>query len=392
MTQARICLTSILISIAVVFGATAQTPQPYDVHVIVSLTGGAAFLGQAHRDTFETLAAMVNGSGGIKGRPVHFIYHDDQTNPQVAVQLTNEVLALHPVAILGPSLVGMCAAMAPLLKNGPVDYCLSPALLNTEKFTFSAGSSPNDDTWANLRYYRAKGWTKIATISSTDASGQGFDRSLPPILALPENKDVSVVDRETFNPSDLSVAAQIAHLKTSGAQAILIGATGAAVATVLRGLYDAGIDKPAAVIAGNEIFALMHQWKDFLPKNLVLESSAFPEHQGRWKLDPRVEAAQHAMYSELAKHGLKADNGVATSWDAGLIVLDALKSLGPDATPDQVRSYILNLTDFPGVDGVYNFKAHPDRGLGVESAIIVRYDVKSNAWIWLTQPGGAPLK
>jgi branched-chain amino acid transport system substrate-binding protein len=293
---------------------------------------------------------------------------------------------------LGPSLVGMCAAMAPLLKNGPVDYCLSPALLNTEKFTFSAGSSPNDDTWANLRYYRAKGWTKIATISSTDASGQGFDRSLPPILALPENKDVSVVDRETFNPSDLSVAAQIAHLKTSGAQAILIGATGAAVATVLRGLYDAGIDKPAAVIAGNEIFALMHQWKDFLPKNLVLESSAFPEHQGRWKLDPRVEAAQHAMYSELAKHGLKADNGVATSWDAGLIVLDALKSLGPDATPDQVRSYILNLTDFPGVDGVYNFKAHPDRGLGVESAIIVRYDVKSNAWIWLTQPGGAPLK
>ncbi len=394
MLQKRKFLASFALALAVIGGLSAQAPPaaPYDLHVILPLTGGGAFNGQADRDTFEILAQMVNASGGIKGRPVHFVYHDDQTSPQVAVQLTNDILALHPAAILGSSLVGMCAAMAPLLKSGPVDYCLSPALPNTEKFTFSAGTSPNDDTWANLRYFRAKGWTKIATISSTDASGQGFDRSLPPILALPENKDVTVVDRETFNPSDISVAAQSAHLKASGAQAILVGATGAPVATVLRSLYEAGIDKPIAITAGNELFALMRQWKDFLPKNLVLESSAFPEHQGLWKFDARVEAAQHAMYAELAKHGMKADNGIATSWDAGLIVIDALKALGPDATADQVRSYILNLADFPGIDGMYNFKAHPDRGLGVESAIMVRYDAKTNAWIWLTQPGGAPLK
>jgi hypothetical protein len=73
-------------------------------------------------------------------------------------------------------------------------------------------------------------------------------------------------------------------------------------------------------------------------------------------------------------------------------VIAALKALGPDATAMQVRSYIANLTDFAGIDGIYDFKANPERGLGPANAIVVRYDAKAKAWVWLTQPGGAPLK
>jgi ABC-type branched-subunit amino acid transport system substrate-binding protein len=120
-------------------------------------------------------------------------------------------------------------------------------------------------------------------------------------------------------------------------------------------------------------------------------SSVFPEHDGVWKLDPRVEAAQHDMYAALKKHGMKADNLVATCWDAGLIVVAALNALGPDATAEQIRNYIANLTNFAGIDGTYDFKAQPERGLGPESAIVVRYDAKDKAWQWLTKPGGEPL-
>ena len=106
---------------------TAHAAEPYDIHVILPLTGSGAFLGKGHRDSLDILAEIVNKSGGIKGRPLHFVYHDDQSSPQVAVQLANEVLADKPAVILGSSLVAMCAAIAPLMKNGPVDYCLSPA-------------------------------------------------------------------------------------------------------------------------------------------------------------------------------------------------------------------------------------------------------------------------
>jgi ABC-type branched-subunit amino acid transport system substrate-binding protein len=136
----------------------------------------------------------------------------------------------------------------------------------------------------------------------------------------------------------------------------------------------------------------MEQWKDFLPKGLVMGSAVFPAHDGIWKLDPRIEAAQRDMYAALKAHGETPDNLVATCWDAGLIVVDALRTLGPNATAKQIRDHIANLTNFAGVDGFYNFKENPERGLGPDSAIVVRYDPAAKAFVWLSQPGGAPLK
>jgi branched-chain amino acid transport system substrate-binding protein len=287
----------------------------------------------------------------------------------------------------------MCAAMAPLMQNGPVDYCLSPSYHPPSgSFVFSSSSSAIDQSAAILRFYRLKGWTKIATINNTDATGQANDKAMDEVVARPENKEVKLVDREHFNPADISVAAQIERIKASGAQAIVAGVTGSPAATVFKAMIQAGLDIPVAPTSGNETFAQLERWKDFLPNGLVMSSALFPEHDGVWKLDPRIEAAQHRMYAALAARGLKADNMEATSWDAGLIVVAALRALGPGASAEQIRQHVANLTDFAGIDGIYDFKTHPERGLGPDSAIVVRYDAKNNAWVWLTEPGGAPLR
>lgn len=370
----------------------ARAAETYDIHVILPLTGNGAFLGQGHRDSLDTVAEIVNKANGIDGRPLRFVYHDDQSNPQVSVQLATEIIAQKPAVILGSSLVAMCAAIAPLMQNGPVDYCLSPAYHPPAGgFVFSSGASSTDQSAAILRYYRMKGWTKIATLANTDASGQSNDKSMDELVARPENKDISLVTRQHFNPTDISVAAQIERIRASGAQAIIAGVTGTAAATVFKGMIQSGLDIPIEVTSGNESFPQMEAWKDFLPKHLVLSSAAFPEHDGLLTLDPRIEAAQHAMYAALAAKKLKADNMEATSWDAALIVVAALRKLGPGATAAQIRDFIANLTDFPGIDGVYDFKASPERGLGPDSAIAVTYDPAAKAWVWLTRPGGAPL-
>jgi len=98
------------------------------------------------------------------------------------------------------------------------------------------------------------------------------------------------------------------------------------------------------------------------------------------------------MYAILAAHHLKADNMVATSWDAGLIVVEGLRKLGPNATAAQLKDYIDNLTDFAGVDGIYDFKKYPQRGLGPESSIVTTYDAKAKEWVWISKQGGEPLK
>lgn len=372
----------------------ALAADAYKVNVILPLTGPAAFVGQGQKATLTALAEYENKNGGIQGQPIEFVFHDDQTSPQVAVQLTNGIVSSHPTVVMGSAIVAMCLAMAPLMKNGPVQYCLSPAIHPAPGgYTFSASSSSTDQIAAVMRYYRMKGWTKLATLETTDASGQDGDRSIDAVLAYPENKGVmKKVVAEHFNPSDVSVAAQIERIKASGAQALIAWTTGAPAATVFKGMVQAGLDIPVAPTSGNQVFTAMQQWKSFLPKQLILASALYPEHDGLLKLDPRMEKAQQDMYAILKQHKLKADNMVATSWDAGLIVISGLRRLGPKATAAQLKDYIANLTDFAGVDGIYDFKKYPERGLGPDASTVTTYDPNKDAWVWLSKPGGAPLK
>jgi branched-chain amino acid transport system substrate-binding protein len=113
-------LTALPLVLALALGAPgpARAADTFDINVILPLTGGGAFVGNGHRESLSTLAEVVNKEGGIRGKPVRFVLHDDQTNPQVAVQLATDILAEKPAVILGSGLVAMCRAIAPLMKDG----------------------------------------------------------------------------------------------------------------------------------------------------------------------------------------------------------------------------------------------------------------------------------
>jgi branched-chain amino acid transport system substrate-binding protein len=386
-------LGALTLAAALAASPAARAAGSYDINVVLPLTGNAAFLGQGQKETLSALEEQVNETGSIQGEKLHFVFHDDQSQPQVAVQLTSGLLGNKLAVVMGSSLVGMCLAMAPLMDDSTVQYCLSPAIHpKPGSYVFSASSSSIDQIAAVTRYYRMKGWTKLATLMTTDASGQDGSRAVEEVLNYPENKGVMhEVIAEHFNPSDVSVAAQIARIKSSGAQAIIAWTTGGPAATVFRGMAQAGLNLPVAPTSGNQTFAAMEAWQAFLPKQLILASALYPPHAGVLSLDPRVEMAQQGMYAILKKHGLKADNMVATSWDSGLIVVAALRKLGPSATGAQLRSYIADLVNFPGVDGIYNFKHVPQRGLGPDSSTVTTYDAKTKEWVWLSKPGGEPL-
>ena len=376
--------------------AEARPAEPYDIHVIATITGPSAFVGQYMKLNFEAFEDWINSTGGIDGRPLHFILADNQSQPQISVQLATEILASHPAALMVTGPVANCAAVAPLLTQGPVTWCNSPALHpKPGSFAFASGPDTLDGVNSVLRYYRMKGWTKIGVLNSTDVTGQDADRAIAEDLKLPENAAIKIVAYEHFNPSDLTVSAQIARIKAAGAEALIAWTTGSPAATVFKGMIQAGFDVPVAPTGGNEVFQQMKQYESFLPKNLVMSSALFPPHDGKLTLDPRVETVQHEMYAILAKHGLKADNNTADTWDAALITISGLRALGPDATADQLRKWILGLKDFAGINGLYDFTRYPERGLSHDTSALVRYaptGPDGAHWEWISQIGGAPLK
>jgi branched-chain amino acid transport system substrate-binding protein len=388
-------ITALLLVLAMLQGAApdrSNAATPYDVHVVLPLTGGAAFVGKGQQTILQLFEAHVNQTGGIRGQDLHFVFHDDQTNPAVAVQLTNQILADRPAVILGSAITAMCNAMAPLMTRGPVMYCLSPGIRPVAGgYVFSAFTPTESLIQALLRYFRMKGWTRIASLSSTDASGQDADLGLSHILNLPENAAVHLIDQEHFSPTDISVQAQIERIKAANPQALIAWTTGAQVATIFRAVSQAHLDIPVATSPGNQQFSQLDQYVGFLPPGLVMPSGLYPPHPGLFTLDRRVERAQAVMEQVLGAAHLKADNATSTSWDPALIVVSALRALGPSASAEQIRSYIADLTDFPGIDGLYDFKKVPQRGLDVQDAVIIRFDPAGERWVWMSKPGGVPL-
>jgi branched-chain amino acid transport system substrate-binding protein len=295
--------------------------------------------------------------------------------------------------LIGSSLVAMCSAMAPLLRDGPFDYCLSPGVHPAPgSFQFSSSVDTHDIIVALMRYLRSQGYARVAFMTSTDASGQDAEKAFDEVLKLPENAGVQVVEHQRFNPTDVSVSAQIERIKSANPQAFIAWATGAPIATVFKAVLQAGLDVPFVTTNGNQNLRALAQYKDFLPRQLFIPTSLFPQHEGLYKLEPSVEAEQQKFYSALAAANVKADYQAAASWDPANIIVGALRKLGTKATAEQVRAYVASQTDLPGINGIYNFKEVPQRGTTVADAVVTRWDAAVQNWLPVSLPSGAPLK
>lgn len=368
----------------------APAADPYQIYAILPETGTGAFIGKEEGQSLRAVAALVNKSGGVAGRPIEFTIEDDGSNPQTAVQLLNIIIAKHVPVVLGSGLTALCSAMAPLSQNGPVQYCFSPGIHPAKgSYVFSASMSTADLAIAAIRYYRLRGMTRLAILVSTDASGQDNMRSLAAALALPENKNVKVVAQEYFSDTDVSVGAQIARIKASGAQALIAWATGTPVATILRASTDAALTIPIFTSSGNETYAQMRAYAGFLPEELdfpgppCLALNQLPEGP--------VKSAVATYITAFRDAGIQPDFGQSVAWDPALLVVDALRKLGLNANATQIRDYIANLHSWNGITGHYDFGAVPQRGVGVDSVVIERWDASRNTWVGVSRPGGYPL-
>jgi branched-chain amino acid transport system substrate-binding protein len=378
---------------AALIAGDAGAADPYRINVILPLTGGASFLGKGEQQALQLLQAVTNKDGGLDGQPLEFVFHDDQSTPQTTVQIANSLLPDKPSVMLGSSIVAMCNAIAPLVKEGPFDYCLSPGVHPPAgSYQFSTSIDTRDLIDALVRYFRLRGLTKIAFMTSTDASGQDAERGFDEAIKLAENSPMQVAERQRFNPTDVSVTAQIERIKAASPQALIAWSTGAPIATVFKAVLQAGLDLPLGTTNGNMTYAQMLQYKDFLPKELYIPTSAFPAHAGLFTLDPKVEEQQRRFYAAFKEANLKPDNMSVLAWDPGNLIIDALRKLGSKASAQQVRDHIANLTSYPGVNGVYDFKAVPQRGLTVQNAVVTRWDPAADTWTVVSGLTGTPLQ
>jgi branched-chain amino acid transport system substrate-binding protein len=368
----------------------SSAADPFEIDVLLPLTGSATFIGKGMATGIAAAEAVLNKTGGINGRPVKFVIQDDQYNPQIDVQLANAVVAKKRPVLMAAALVAQCNALAPLLKDTMVLYCLTPGVHPEDgSYVFSIDPSTSDVIPVAIRYFRQRGISRFAVITSTDATGQDAERGIDTAFALAENKGIGIVDREHFATSDVSVSAQMAHVKASNAQVLIAWSTGTPLGTLLRGALESGLDLPILTTNGNLTYAQMTAYAQLLPKELYFPGFAcvVPNQV----TDRAVRAAVTTFAAALTLDGVRPEYMPSTSYDPALIIVNALRKLGTNASAAQLRTYIAGLRGFAGATGSYDFPAAPQRGLGQGAVMVVRWDSGKGTWVAVSKPGGVPF-
>jgi hypothetical protein len=73
------------------------------------------------------------------------------------------------------------------------------------------------------------------------------------------------------------------------------------------------------------------------------------------------------------------------------LAIETLRHIPPDASKETAFAYVSKLQGWTGIDGVYDFVRYPQRGVGVDSVLMVRWDAASNSLVPASHGGGAKL-
>lgn len=373
------------------FAIPGAAADVVEIPLVLPMTGPAAFLGKGTLQGVLGVEDYVNRTGGIRGKKLHFVLQDDQSSPKVAVELLNGIMAHKPAVVMGSVIVATCRAMAALIKDGPVMYCFSPGLHPDDKsYAFSGNVSTADSINVGFNYFVKTGLTRFAVITATDSTGQDADKAIDDTIAASHGA-MTIVDREHFNPSDLSVDAQVAKMKAANPQVVVAWVTGTPVATVFHALKDLAVDTPVYTSNGNSISAFLKHFASVLPDDLLLPASAnvIPQQQ---VTDNGVKAALAIYFDEMKRLGYTPDIMNGTGWDPAMLVVTALRKVGRDASASGVHNYLENVNGWSGVLGTYDFREHSQRGLGRDAAYIARWTPSNESWTAVSRGGGVPIR
>jgi branched-chain amino acid transport system substrate-binding protein len=373
--------------------APAGAAEPYEIDVILSLTGPFAFLGTAEAASLRTLEPLINKQGGIGGRPVHFAIADDGSQPAIAVQLANAIVAKHVPLMLGPTYAASCLAVAPLVKAaGPVQYCFAPTIHPPAgSYTFSGGASSRDQAIETLVFAKAKGWKRLAVIATTDATGQDIEGQFRDVVGDPRFNGMSIVAGEHFNGSDVSIGAQLANIKAANPDVVLAATVGTSTGTLLRSLKDAGLDTvPMMTNLGNLLNTALNQYAPSMPREIYFTAPRVYAHDVSGK--GPVRDAQTAFYNAFNAAGIDPDVGNNFPWDPTIVLISGLRKLGVSTDAKALLDYVESVHGFAGTNGIYDYRGGDQRGQGLTALVIVRWDPAQKRVVTVSEPGGAPLR
>ncbi|OGB23654.1 MAG: hypothetical protein A3I66_24390 [Burkholderiales bacterium RIFCSPLOWO2_02_FULL_57_36] len=224
--------------------ASAQNPSGETLRIGVSgpFTGGSSPMGESMRNGIRLAVAEINGIGGVHGKKIELIEKDDEAKPEIGAKIAEEFTLSKVVATIGivNTGVGLASIDAYQKAKIPLIVAVSTGTSLTQKYAPPAAPdnyifrvSPTLDLEAKVLVadIKRKGMSKVALLADSTAYGEAGLRAF---LEQAKTAGVVVSGQERFNIGATDMSAQVAQVKASGAEALVIWGIGPEMAVIAR--------------------------------------------------------------------------------------------------------------------------------------------------------------
>lgn len=216
-------------------------------------TGSLAGNGIPLRDGIRAYVDSVNANGGVNGRKIELRDYDNGYDPARAVDAARRLVESDGVfAIFGGLGTPVNVAMRDYLAGKKVPNLFigtgdESALGAGQWATSALASYPGEAAVYTSRLLKRNPTAKIAVIYQNDDLGKAH---LDTIEQTVKGTGASVVARQSYEVTDVSVAPQLDQLAASGADALIVVATGKTASQIFATVGGMSW-KPKQIVANN---------------------------------------------------------------------------------------------------------------------------------------------
>jgi len=350
------------------------------IGAVLSVTGGASFLGDPEKKTLEMYVADINAKGGIGGKKIELVIYDDASDPNQARTFATRLIEQDKVdALLAGSTTASTMAIIPLAEEAQTPLInfagAVQAVTPVKKWNFK---TPHTDLMACEKIFedmKKRGTTKIAIIGGADAFGKSMRDQC---MSVTGKYGIEVLHEETYQPRDNDMTPQLTNIKSKqGVQAVINPGFGQGPAIVTRNYKQLGIAVPlyqSHGVASKQFIELATPDAAEgvrLPAAALLVGDKLPDS------DPQKKVVTEYKKNYEAKTGQPVSTFGGHMYDGLMIMVEAMQRAG-GADKAKVRDEIEKTKNFVGTGGVVNMSATDHLGLDLTAFRML--EIKNGDW------------
>jgi branched-chain amino acid transport system substrate-binding protein len=352
--------------------AQAASGDPVTIGVSGPLTGPNAQYGAQWKKGFDLALDEINAKGGVRGRPLQYVFEDSQADPRQTVAIAQKFVGDPKIVVeVGDfSSTASMAASSIYQRAGLVQFGFTNSHPNFTKggdYIWSNSVSQADEQPRLAKYAADLGFKKLAVLYLNTDWGRASQNLFGEAA---KSLGIEVVASEGYQPDEKDFRSTLVRVRDAKPDGIVLISYYADGALISRQIRSVGLTTP--IVASGSVYSPKFiELAGDAANGVFSESNFFPG-------DARPEV-QAFVTKFRARYNEEPDDFNAVAYDTIVLLAAVIDRYGPDRKA--IRDGLAEIKDVPSVIyGKATFDPETRRVAGARAVYLVVKDGKFALW------------